>query len=89
MVQQDKRAAEESSSSADCLLAYEDADGSVRCVGPLSQDRAKALVQVWGRMYPKQTCWVEPLLKEVQDLHTGRVRQPRRLTFVASSDRDH
>ena len=89
MAQQDTRAAVESSAGAECLLAYKDADGSVRCVGPLSQDRAEALVQVWGRMYPNQTCWVEPLLKEVRDLHTGRVRRPRLTAVLIRSDRDH
>ena len=89
MAQRDDRAASESLASVECLLAYKDADGSVRYVGPLSQDRAEALVQVWGRMYPNQTCWAEPLAKEVRELHMGRVQRPRRLPVVAASESDH
>jgi hypothetical protein len=69
-----------------CLLASKEADGSVRTIGPFSQERAEALVQVYGRMYPNQTCWVEPLAKEIQGLHTGRVQRPRGLAVY---DRTH
>jgi hypothetical protein len=89
MAQRGKRAPEDASPSAECLLSYREADGSIASVGPLSRERAEALVQVYGRMYPDQAYWVEPLRKEVQDLHTGRVRRPRRLPVVAPSDRDH
>jgi hypothetical protein len=89
MAQRDELAAEGSPTSTECLLAYRDSDGSIRSVGPLSQDRAEALVQVWGRMYPNQTCWVEPLAKEIRALHTGRVQRHRRLPLVTASDNNH
>jgi hypothetical protein len=86
MVEEGRRATEEVEDSTQCLLASKDADGSVRSIGPFSRGRAEALVQVYGRMYPNQTCWVAPLAKEVQALHTGRVQRPRGL---ASYDRAH
>jgi hypothetical protein len=73
---------------APCFLSYKDADGAVRSAGPLTRERAEALVQVWGRMYPQQTCWVEPLPKEVEALHLGRVRR-RRLTLSSPPKQDH
>jgi hypothetical protein len=76
MVEQERRVDE--TASAECLIASKDADGSVRSVGPFSRDRAEALVQVYGHMYPGQTCWIEPLPREIQTLHLGRVsRAPR------------
>ena len=70
---------DKASDSALCLLAYRDADGVVSSVGPLSRERAEALVEVYGRMYPNQTCWVEPLPKQVETLQTGKVRRARLL----------
>lgn len=73
----------------ECLLSWKSDDGTVTSVGPLSRDRAEALLQVYGRMYPDQTCWVQPLPREVEDLHLGRVRRSRSLPLVEASDRDH
>jgi hypothetical protein len=73
----------------ECLLTSKDADGSVRSIGPFSRERAEALVQVYGRMYPAQTCWLEPLAKEVQALHTGRVQRHRHTRELGSISRDH
>jgi hypothetical protein len=75
--------------SATCLLALRGADGSVTSVGPLTRDRAEAMVLAYGRMYPQQTCWVEPLRQEVGDLHVGRVRRKGRTSLPKASDRDH
>ena len=88
MVEQDKRSSEEITGN-ECLLASKDSDGSVRSVGPFSRERAEALVQVYGRMYPNQTCWIEPLPSEVQNLHVGRVSRLPRLTAEPPADRDH
>jgi hypothetical protein len=77
---------EDSAATTQCLLASKDADGSVRTIGPFSEERAQALVQVYGRMYPNQTCWVQPLAKEIQGLHTGRVQRHRGLAWY---DRTH
>lgn len=85
----DKRVAEEVAVPSECFLASRDADGSVRSVGPFSRERAEALVQVYGRMYPDQTCWVEALPEQVRTLHMGRVRRPRPVATAPSSDRDH
>jgi hypothetical protein len=76
MVEQGKRSFEEVSDT-ECLLASKDADGSVRSVGPFSRERAEALLQVYGRMYPNQTCWIEPLPNELKNLHLGRVSRLR------------
>ncbi len=73
----------------ECLLASRDADGSIRSVGPFSRERAEALVQVYGRMYPNQACWIEPLPKEVSALHLGRVNRTPNLAPRESSDRGH
>lgn len=74
---------------SECLLAWKSDDGTVTSVGPLSRDRAEILLQVYGRMYPDQTCWVQPLPREVEDLHLGRVRRSRSFPVVEPSDRDH
>jgi hypothetical protein len=77
-------------SAPDCLLSSKGPDGAVTSVGPLSRDRAEILVQVYGRMYPDQTCWVQPLPREVEALHLGRVRRSRStLPVVDTSYRDH
>ena len=68
---------------ADCLVAWKGPDGSVTSVGPLARDRAEQIVEVSGRMYPNQTCWVQPLLPEVEALRVGRVRRKRRLSGSA------
>jgi hypothetical protein len=73
----------------ECLLSLKSADGTVTSVGPLSRDRAETLAQVYGRMYPDQTCWVQPLLKEVEELHLGRVSRNRSMPVVDASNRDH
>jgi hypothetical protein len=88
MVEQEERSVEEIA-SAECLLASRDVDGSVRSVGPFSRERAEALVQVYGRMYPDQACWIEPLPKEIQDLHLGRVNRVSRPTPGRRSDNGH
>jgi hypothetical protein len=75
--------------STRCLLAFRCADGSVTSVGPLSRDRAEALALVYGRVFPDQTCWVEPLRREVEELHVGRVRRLGRASLAKASDRDH
>jgi hypothetical protein len=74
--------------SAQCLLTLRSADGSITSVGPLSRDRADALAQAYGRMGPDQACWVEPLRREVEELHVGRVRRVRRPS-TRDADRDH
>lgn len=75
--------------STECLLSSRDADGSVRSIGPFARERGELLVQVYGRMYPSQTCWLEPLPQEVLALHTGRVQRHRHMPPTTSSDRDH
>jgi hypothetical protein len=79
----------EPAGNATCLLALRGADGSVTSVGPLTRDRAEAMVVAYGRMYPDQTCWVEPLRQEVEQLRVGRVRRLGRASFAKASDRDH
>jgi hypothetical protein len=89
MVEESKRAQAGGGFDTECLVTSKDADGSVRSIGPFSRERAEALVQVYGRMYPGQTCWLEPLAKEVQALHTGRVQRHRDARPHGSSSRDH
>ena len=84
MLEDDKQELELAGESTECLLTSKDADGSVRSIGPFSRERAEALVQVYGQMYPSQTCWVEPLAKEVLALHTGRVQRQRHQLTVPS-----
>jgi hypothetical protein len=62
-------------SDASFLVSWRGEDDAVASVGPFTRDRAESLVQVYGRMYPKQTCWVEPLPREVESLRQGRVRR--------------
>ena len=88
MVEEWKGSPGGSESGNECLLASRDADGTVRSIGPFARERAEALVQVYGAMYPNETCWVEPLPEPVQTLHT-RVQRHRRLPVLASTDRDH
>jgi len=88
MVEQRESSFEENAGT-DWLLVSKDADGSVQSVGPFSRDRAEALVQVYGQIYPNQTCWIEPLLKEVQALHLGRVSRSSRLAVRPLSNRGH
>ena len=75
--------------NATCLVALRGADGSVTSVGPLTRDRAEAMVLAFGSMYPDQSCWVEPLRQEVEQLHVGRVRRLGRASGAKASDRDH
>jgi hypothetical protein len=75
--------------NAACLLALRGADGSVTSVGPLTRDRAEAMVLAYGRMYPDQTCWVEPLRQEVEALHVGRVRRLVRGSATKRSESGH
>jgi hypothetical protein len=89
MVEESKGSPGGTADGAECLLASRDADGTVRSIGPFARERAEALVQVYGSMYPDQTCWVEPLPEAVQTLHTGRVHRHRRSSVLASTDRDH
>ena len=86
---QDDKLTPEPATNAKCLLALRSADGSVTSVGPLSWDRAEAMARVYGRMYPDQTCWVEPLRREVEELHVGRVRRMGRASMAKASDGDH
>ncbi len=88
MLEDDKQA-RELVGETECLLTSRDADGSVRSIGPFSRERAEALVQVYGQMYPSQTCWVEPLAKEILALHTGRVQRHHHDSTLTSSSRDH
>ena len=62
---------------SDCLVSWKGVDDEVTSVGPFSRARAELLVQVYGRMYPNQACWVEPLPSKVGSLHLGRVRRVR------------
>jgi hypothetical protein len=89
VVEENKRAQSEDEDNTECLLTSKEADGSVRSIGPFSRERAEALVQVYGRMYPNQTCWLEPLAQEVRALHTGRVQRHRGSPILASSGRDY
>jgi len=77
MVEEDKGSPDGTGYGDECLLASRDADGTIRSIGPFARERAEALVQVYGNMYPNQTCWVEPLPEPVQTLHT-RVQRHRR-----------
>lgn len=88
MVERKERSREETT-GVECLLASKDADGSIRSVGPFSRERAEALVQVYGRMYPDQACWIEPLPKEVSALQLGRVNRMPNLTPRERSDSGH
>jgi hypothetical protein len=87
-MEEDKRGEGETGAGAQCFLASQDADGSVRSIGPFPRERAEALVGVYGRMYPNQTCWVEALPEQVRALHLGRVRRLRSLPVLTPSDRD-
>jgi hypothetical protein len=89
MVEEGKGSPGGTADGTECLLASRDADGTVRSIGPFARERAEALAQVYGHMYPNQTCWVEPLPEAVQALHTGRVQRHRHLPVLASIDRDH
>lgn len=61
------------------LVAWKHSDGTISSVGPLPRDRAQNIVEVYGRMYPEQTFWVQPLPVEIQQARPGRVRRARRL----------
>ena len=74
---------------ANCLLALRRSDGSVTSVGPLSRDRAEALVESYARPSSEGTCWVEPLRPEVEELHVGRVRRVGRPAVPKASQPDH
>jgi hypothetical protein len=88
MAPEDRRAPE-TARQARCLLVLRCADGSVTSVGPLARDRAEAMVLAYDGMYPNQTCWVEPLRREVEDLHVGRLRRVGRGSLAKASDRGH
>jgi len=64
---------------AEFLVAWKRPDGTISSVGPLPRDRAQSIVEVYGRMYPEQTFWVQPLPAEIQEARPGRVRRARRL----------
>jgi hypothetical protein len=61
------------------LVSWKHSDGTISSVGPLPRERAQNIVEVYGRMYPEQTFWVQPLPAELQDARQGRVRRARRL----------
>jgi hypothetical protein len=58
-------------------------------VGPFSRERAESLVEVYGRMYSGQACWVQPLPHEVESLRLGRVRRSRAFPLLNGSAEDH
>jgi hypothetical protein len=64
---------------ADFLVSWKHPDGTISSVGPLPHDRAQNIVEVYGRMYPEQTFWVQPLPREIREARQGRVRRARRL----------
>jgi len=64
---------------AEFLVSWKHPDGSISSVGPLPRDRAQSIVEVYGRMYPEQTFWVQPLPDEIQKARPGRVRRAHRL----------
>jgi hypothetical protein len=77
------------SSEASFLVSWRGEDEAVASIGPFTRERAESLVQVYGRMYPNQTCWVQPLLTEVGSLRQGRVRRERSLPVLPGSSEDH
>jgi len=72
-----------------CLLSWRGTDDVVTSVGPFSRERAESLVEVYGRMYPQSSCWVQPLPSEVESLRMGRVRRSRALPVLPGSNEDH
>jgi hypothetical protein len=77
------------SSEASFLVSWRGEDEAVASIGPFTRERAESLVQVYGRMYPNQTCWVQPLLQEVGSLRQGRVSRARGLPVLAGSSEGH
>ncbi len=66
------------SDAADYVIAWRHADGTEGSSGPWARERAESIVEVYGRMYPGQTFWVEPLPKQILEARPGRVRRVRR-----------
>lgn len=66
---------------ANCLVSWKGSDDAVTSVGPFPRERAEALVQVYGRMYPGQT-WIQPLAPEVEAFHSGVRRSTRIPRFL-------
>jgi hypothetical protein len=75
--------------AAECLVAWRDADGAVSHAGPLTRDRAEALVEAYGRLYPNQPYWVESLPDPLGRLRLGRVRGERALSRRKADGPDH
>jgi len=61
-----------------CMVSWKEQDGSVRSAGPLPRNRAESLVKAYGQLSPPQTYWVEPMPREVDALHLGRVSRRRK-----------
>jgi hypothetical protein len=74
---------------SECLVSWMGADDEVTSIGPFSRARAEILVQVYGRMYPTQTCWVEALPPAVSSLHLGRARRHVGIPRLAAPDGEH
>lgn len=72
---------------ADCLVSWKGPDDTITSVGPFSRERAEALVQVYGHMYPGQT-WIEPLSPPVEAFHSG-VRRATRIPHLLRSEGEH
>jgi hypothetical protein len=72
-----------------CFVSWRGDDQAVTSVGPFSRDRAESLVQVYGRMYPSQTCWVQPVPEAIGTLRLGRTRRPHALPILPGSAEDH
>jgi hypothetical protein len=61
----------------ECLVSWKGTDNEIISVGPFARDRAEVLVGVYGRMYPGQSCWIQPLPKEVDPSPgAGAARSP-------------
>jgi hypothetical protein len=70
--------------AVDCLVSWNGPDGRITSAGPLCRERAEQLVRAYRRLYPDEPCWIQPVPREVENLHLGRVRRPR-----TSTDRGH
>jgi hypothetical protein len=77
------------SSEASFLVSWRGEDEVVASIGPFTRERAESLVQVYGRMYPNQAYWVQPLLQEVGSLRQGRVQRAKSLPVHRGSTEDH
>lgn len=79
-------AADADTSAAEFVVAWRHTDGTEGSAGPWPRERAERIVEIYGRMYPDQTFWVQPTPQQIREARPGRVRRARR---PAGSPSDH